>query len=497
MNKYPFAAFFLVILFSFSAIAQVDEAGSGKKTFSISDKNNTSSASTKFEFNRVKTEGSTFNASYKDYDPPQIKLTEPRASRGVRVREWKEKMLVSGIVVDQSKIAEMTINGRSTELQDGGLFNEFIQLQTGQNSIEIVAKDVYGNEAKRIIKVDRSVNRDPIIESGSDNQVEWLNLDQNATSTSKHISIEFCVQSKLELIEVNIYHNEWKLQSLDWQNLLGNKKCQYHWSAGIDLKNDLNQIRVEVRTKQGTFSSTREVIYKPDIGRYVALIIAVEDYKDDRITDLDEPIRDANKLYKTLNEKYLFEKKDITLLKNPNKSEIIKTLHALRSQVRSSDNLLIFYAGHGFWDKDMKTGFWLPADAEEDNPVNWIPNTDITNYLGSIHSKHTLIITDACFSGGIFKTRAAFKQNPGIQKLYEMPSRKAMTSGTLKEVPDKSIFMKYLLLRLEQNQESFLSAEQLYSSLRLAVLNNSPNIPQYGTIRNVGDEGGDFIFIKR
>jgi hypothetical protein len=28
-------------------------------------------------------------------------------------------------------------------------------------------------------------------------------------------------------------------------------------------------------------------------------------------------------------------------------------------------------------------------------------------------------------------------------------------------------------------------------------MNNSPNVPQYGTIQNVGDEGGDYIFIRR
>ena len=33
--------------------------------------------------------------------------------------------------------------------------------------------------------------------------------------------------------------------------------------------------------------------------------------------------------------------------------------------------------------------------------------------------------------------------------------------------------------------------------MKEAVMNNSPNIPRYGTIQNVGDEGGDFIFIRR
>ena len=84
-----------------------------------------------------------------------------------------------------------------------------------------------------------------------------------------------------------------------------------------------------------------------------------------------------------------------------------------------------------------------------------------------------------------------------IQKLYDLPSRKAMTSGTLTRVPDRSSFIKYLVERLDDNQEECLSSEQLFSSFRLAVINNSDVIPQYGEINNVGDEGGDFIFIRR
>jgi len=31
----------------------------------------------------------------------------------------------------------------------------------------------------------------------------------------------------------------------------------------------------------------------------------------------------------------------------------------------------------------------------------------------------------------------------------------------------------------------------------MAVINNSDAIPEYGEIRNVGDQGGDFIFIRK
>lgn len=67
----------------------------------------------------------------------------------------------------------------------------------------------------------------------------------------------------------------------------------------------------------------------------------------------------------------------------------------------------------------------------------------------------------------------------------------------MKEVPDKSVFFQYLLKSLKENTNEYLPSEELFSKIRIAVMNNSETVPQYGTIQNVGDEGGDFIFIKR
>jgi hypothetical protein len=178
--------------------------------------------------------------------------------------------------------------------------------------------------------------------------------------------------------------------------------------------------------------------------------------------------------------------------------KIIMALDAYSEKITNKDNLLIFYAGHGYWDEKSGVGYWLPSDARKGSSVNWFRNSTLRDFIGGIQSKHTILIADACFSGTIFKTRAAFTENAvGIQKLYELTSRKAMTSGSLKEVPDESVFLKYLIARLEENEEPYLLSETLFSSFKTAVLNNSPNVPQYGTIQNVGDEGGDFIFIKK
>jgi len=259
-----------------------------------------------------------------------------------------------------------------------------------------------------------------------------------------------------------------------------------------------NQIRAEAVTVSGKkLESNLEIIYDISTAKYYALVIAVQEYDHERITDLDHPVEDASKFIDVIQNEYNFENENITFLKNPTKADIIGTLHQMRSVVTNEDNLLIYYAGHGHWDEEMETGYWLPRNASPENPVDWLPNTDLTNYLNVLKTKHTLLIADACFSGGIFKSRAAFNNVMAVEKLYKLNSRKAITSGALSEVPDRSYFVEYLIKRLEQNNKKYLPSEQLYSSMKQAVMNNSPNVPQYGTIQNVGDEGGDFIFIRR
>jgi len=268
--------------------------------------------------------------------------------------------------------------------------------------------------------------------------------------------------------------------------------------VAINSKGKMNELKLVVNCTADNANDPG--VYVPEIskGKYFALLIGINEYEDPEITDLSNPVSDAESLYNVLLAKYTFEKENMLLLKNPAQGEIIQTLDELSRKLTSNDNLLIFYAGHGRWDEKGNVGYWFPSDASKNNSVNWFRNSTLRDYLGSISTKHTLLIADACFSGAIFKSRAAFTETPqGIEKLYELPSRKAMTSGILQEVPDESVFIKYLVKRLDENEDQFLTSELLFSSFKTAVMNNSSNVPQYGVIQNVGDEGGDFIFIKK
>ncbi len=235
-------------------------------------------------------------------------------------------------------------------------------------------------------------------------------------------------------------------------------------------------------------------------GIYYALLIGVSDYDDSKIVSLDGmPTNDIQNLGDALVGYYTFDKNNVESLSNPTRSQIIRAFDRLKKKITTKDNLLIFYAGHGTYVKEDNIGYWLPSDAEAEYTDNWINNTLVRDNIKRIKSRHTLLISDACFSGSIFKTRAFNIKNANlsIQKKYELPSRKAITSGTLKTVPNVSIFMKYLLDRLENNKDAYVSASQMFNRIEAPVGNNSPNTPQYGTIQGVGDEGGDFIFIRK
>lgn len=237
-----------------------------------------------------------------------------------------------------------------------------------------------------------------------------------------------------------------------------------------------------------------------DAGKFYALIVGVSDYTDPSIPDLDSlPVKDAVKLSNVLSAYYTFDKENITLLKNPTRREIVIALDDLAKKAGTNDNVLIFYAGHGHYEDDNGIGYWLPKDAEVANSSNWLYNDQLVASIKKIKSLHTLLISDACFSGSIFKTRAVNMSTATdfVKKKYQLPSRKAITSGTLKTVPNVSVFLKYLIQNLSTNKDQFLTSSQLFQSLEAPVGNNAPSVPQYGVIQNVGDEGGDFIFIRR
>jgi WD40 repeat protein len=241
------------------------------------------------------------------------------------------------------------------------------------------------------------------------------------------------------------------------------------------------------------------------IGNYYALIIGIDAYKSPWPA-LVNAVNDAKALEKTLKTNYKFDQFKTLYNEIATRDAIIREFEWLIANVKEGDNVFIYYSGHGEYKKELSKGYWVPADAISSSTSKYISNSDIQTYINGIKSKHTLLISDACFSGDIFRGNTLSVPFEESEKYYRevhgIPSRQALTSGGIEPVMDggkegHSVFAYYLLKTLEANKGKYFDVSQLYTKVKIPVINNSEQTPKLSPIKNAGDEGGQFIFIRK
>jgi uncharacterized caspase-like protein len=240
-------------------------------------------------------------------------------------------------------------------------------------------------------------------------------------------------------------------------------------------------------------------------GNYYGLVIGIDKYNG-MWQPLKNAVNDARGISNTLKNRYKFEKIVALYDEKATRANIIEAFEWLVENVKDTDNVFIFYSGHGEFKQTLNKGYWVPVDAVSQTTAQYISNSDIQTFLGGIKSKHTLLVSDACFSGDLFRGKTVsipFENSENYyQKVYDLQSRQALTSGGIEPVVDNgkdghSIFTYYLLKALNNNDGRFFDANQLYENLRVPVINNSDQTPIFYPVKNTGDEGGQFVFIKK
>lgn len=235
-----------------------------------------------------------------------------------------------------------------------------------------------------------------------------------------------------------------------------------------------------------------------EFGRYHALIIGIDAYR--HITPLQTAVSDATRLEQILRESYGFETR---LLRDASRDQIVSALAEYRRTLQPSDNLLIYYAGHGWVDEQADEGYWLPVDAGAEDPARWFSNATLTTTLRTIAARHVLVIADSCFSGKL--TRGINLQprtQDYLRRLIARKARTALTSGGLEPVLDSggkgnhSVFASALFDALTLNT-GIIDTSQMFNLIRREVALAADQFPEYGDIRRAGHEGGDFVFVRR
>jgi tetratricopeptide (TPR) repeat protein len=344
------------------------------------------------------------------------------------------------------------------------------------------------NAEKAILKKKIAENVKPVI--------TWDKpYDAYTTSAKGVFTVKACINSEADITGTELFVNGTAVSN-EMKGLAVHDDCTQSLEQEVKLKPGKNTLQIKVSTAATSVSSTIQTIeYTAAVsGSYHALLIGENDYTDLGINDLTRPIDDAKRLRNVLVTNYTFNPADVVLMENPTKGQILEKLVYYQERLKESDHLLIFYSGHGELKDNI--GYWLPSDSKLDNRLNWLSNSEISDYIKAFKSRHTFVIADACFSGSIFTGGYKDIQNFACEEMEKLPSRRALTSGAKSKVPNESVFLDYLVKKLNENTSTCLSAENLYLQIKEPVIYNSPNnqVPQFGVVPQSGDEGGNFIF---
>ncbi len=237
---------------------------------------------------------------------------------------------------------------------------------------------------------------------------------------------------------------------------------------------------------------------------YYALVIGVSDYSSTGWPNLGTAGDDAKAMGSVLRDRYGFNVTELTD-KQATRGNILRALDRFM-QLTANDALLIYFAGHGYYDKQMDEGYWIPYGAKRqrmDQPAkeDWLWNSSINRVLGALPARHVLLVADTCYGGSLFRgDDNPDKSGNWYRRAMSVPSRYLITSGNLEPVLDSgirhSVFAQQILNYLQYTDEDVFSASDIAISIRSKVSELTGQLVRMGPLASPANAGGEFVFVR-
>lgn len=425
---------------------------------------------------------------------PAITMIHPKIEKGGSIEAREKSFALVGEISGTGTVGEIRVNDEKVKLDKSSQFHANLTLKLGSNKIVITA-NIAGKQ----------VIFDFVVSYRGDSTPPVIAITEPPGARGMKVI------RKSEIVKVKgSASDESGVASIT----VNNKPAKLTANGGFEVELYLeigdNTVTVEAIDMAGNKGSENLTITRQleDIiaaGKYYALIIGINDYKG-TWTKLKNAVNDAGSIAQMLKSEYKFDQISTLYDAEATRARIISEFERLSKVITPDDNLVIFYSGHGEFKAEFNKGYWVPVDATTNSVAGYISNNDLQTFIAGIKSKHTLLITDACFAGDIFKGNTKQMEFENTEKyykeVYRKPSRYALTSGDIEPVTDggtegHSIFTYFLLKKLRENKSKYFSAFQLFQEIEIPVINSSDQQPKYLPIKNAFDEGGQFIFIRR
>lgn len=259
---------------------------------------------------------------------------------------------------------------------------------------------------------------------------------------------------------------------------------------------------------------TRE---REEVRNDYALLFGVNSYEHfDPWHKLNNPIPDAEAIGNELQNRYGFA---VEVVGDPSRNEILTKINQYaRKRYNDNDQLLIFFAGHGYYEERNNIGIGylvasdtLPPDADL-GKSSYISHGDFRERIENIGCEHIFLMVDACFSGAFDAPVTQFNRARGgisnldnvqkrqfIKQTLAYKTRWYLTSGGKEYVSDgrpnqHSPFTRRVLDALRSTsagKHGILTLEDIGRYVEKAM--PQPRAGEFGT----NAPGSNFLFIRK
>ena len=133
-----------------------------------------------------------------------------------------------------------------------------------------------------------------------------------------------------------------------------------------------------------------------------AVVIANENYR--RVSKVDYAHNDGNIMKRYLVETLGIPENQIHYVKDATLNDMrgeIEWMKEIGEAFNGDASFIFYYAGHGIPDETTSTGYLLPVDGYGSMASSGLSMSDFNEKIGSIPSRLSLVILDACFSGAM------------------------------------------------------------------------------------------------
>ncbi len=431
-----------------------------------------------------------------------LNLQKLSAKVKARLPIERVEIKVNGIVSDIYEATDFA--GAIAPNQYEELIERTLTLRTGLNTVEIVVVNTQNIETKSSRKIRVDPTQIPVLRSEKD-----VNAPMIYISTPANIREDRVVLYQ-ELVRLSgTVIDESGIQTLQVNGTVVPVRENGAFIINLPLNTGDNPIVIECRDINQNIALKKFVItrkntdgtdYSIEDATNYLLLIGIDNYKEWPM--LNNAVSDVDSVSHVLTTRYRFDQQNVTVLKNEDATlaNIYQALRSYIERITPQDNLVIYYSGHGYFDKLFNEGYWVPVDAPRNAGVSaMVPNGQVLKVIENINSQHTFLVADACFSGSLFATasRAGY-----ADKVEKYKSRWGLASGRLEVVSDgekgtNSPFAKNFIDFLRTNKEQKFPVSDLVQYVKKKVAETNQQIPIGNPLRGVGDDGGEFVFYRR